>query len=100
MSGLNYELIYKVRKGRYRTDEKRNLQIQFENKARAEADKLHQAYLDFLTKEIGHNQFEVTNQMCMADGVQGHVYVSSSVSTPKGVGHRKCVFCGCDDGDY
>ena len=98
---MNYELIYKVRKGGYRTDEKQNLRICFENEARAKADKLHQEYLNFLTKALGHDHFIVTNECCMADGILGHVYAwSPTASKPdKGHGKMKCVYCGCDDFD-
>lgn len=92
----NYELIYKARKGGYRTDSRSNLQIQFENMARAEANKLHDKYLAFLEKALGHKDFEVTNVSCLADGIIGHVYVGKA---PKGTGQRKCCFCGCDDFD-
>lgn len=97
MDKLNYELIYKVRKNNFRTDSKSNLRIQFENKAREEADKLHQAYFDFLKKELKTDQLEVTNIMCLADGIIGHVYKGDL--THKGFGKRKCIFCGCDDFD-
>lgn len=97
---LNYELIYKVRKGGYKTDSQSNLRVQFQNKARDEADKLYAAYVAFLKKEIGHDRFEVTNIACMADGVCGHVYVDDYPSAPRNIGKRKCAFCGCDDFDY
>ena len=91
---MNYELIYKVRKSGHPTDSHSNLRVQFENVARDKADAAHKGYLDFLTAELGHSDFEVTNVYCNADGVLGHVYAGSDI---KGVGKRKCVFCGCDD---
>jgi hypothetical protein len=96
-TGIDYKLVYEVRMRGFNTNEKRNLQIQYENKARAEADKVHQKYLDFLTNALGTDDFEVTNEMCMADGIIGHVFTPGSGE--KGLGRRKCVFCGCDDFD-
>lgn len=96
---MNYELIYKVRKNNFKTDSRSNLRAQFENTARAEANKLHEQYLAFLQKEIGHNRFEVTNISCMSDGITGHVYVWDKEPIIRGLGKGKCLFCGCDDFD-
>ena len=96
MMEMNYKLIYKVRKGQFKTDSASNLRVQYENKARAEAEKEHKKYLDFIEKELGNTEFEVTNISCMADGVIGHVYAGS---TQKGHGKRNCIYCGCDDFD-
>jgi len=92
---LNYELIYKTREGNFPTDSRRNLQIGYENAARAQADKLHDEYLDFLKRELKTDQFEVSDVACMADGILSHVYVGNQTS--KGIGDRRCCFCGCID---
>jgi len=96
MSTINYELVYKVRRKGLKTDSHQNLRVGYANKAYAEADKVHQAYLEFLSKELGHTDFEVTSEACMADGIIGHVFVGTA---QKGMGKRKCCFCGLDDFD-
>jgi hypothetical protein len=97
----NYELIYKIRAGGYNTNSAQNLRIQYANKAREEADKVHTKYLEALTLLLGHDRFEVTNVACMADGIIGHVYTWDEGINPRpSSGHKKCVFCGCDDFDF
>lgn len=93
---MNYELIYKVRKGNYKTDCLSNLEVGYCNKARAEAKATHEKYRAFLIRELKTEDFEVTNVACMADGVAGHVYIGG---TSRGHGKRNCAFCGCDDFD-
>jgi hypothetical protein len=96
---MNYELIYRVRAAKVSTESLTNLENQLKNKAVAEARKVHQQYLDFLSRNLGPNvNFQVTNIACMADGVIGHVYTWEG-ATVRGVGKRVCCFCGCDDFD-
>lgn len=99
---MDYKLIYEVKKANLNTQCKSNLRIQYENKAREEADKIHQQYLDFLNVKLGHNRIEVTNTACMANGIISHVYTwDEGITKPKdGLGKKKCIFCGCDDFDF
>lgn len=91
---INHELVYKTRKTGLPTDSLSNLQIQASNEARRKAGQRHESYLNFLRRELGTDDFEVTNEVCMAEGIIGHVYVGGG---PKGLGKRKCCFCGCGD---
>jgi hypothetical protein len=96
---MNYELIYKVRKARLRTDSFENLRNQLRFKADEEAAKLHNQYQDFLKKNLPEGtNFEVTNIACNADGIIGCVYTWKG-DAPEGLGKRVCCFCGCDDFD-
>jgi glutathione S-transferase len=100
---LNYELIYKVRKSGVNTQERENLRISYANAARAKADIEYQKYLDLLEELLGHTRIAVTNEMCLADGITGHVFTWEEKfgegGPDKGLGKRHCVFCGCDDFD-
>lgn len=95
---LNYELIYKVRKAGVRTDALSNLVTQYQNDARRKAEKEHAEYRKLIEGLTGRDDFEVTNIVCMAEGIAGHVY-SPNAGVPKGVGKRVCLFCGLDDFD-
>lgn len=97
MIKLNYELIYKIRQTKLPTNSRYNLINQYSNKAINEADIQHSKYLEFLKKELGTEEFEVTSEYCLAEGIIGHVYVGDQSN--KGNGNRKCCFCGCDDFD-
>lgn len=107
MSEKNYKLIYEVREAfqPWETSCLSNLEITAANKARDEAKGVHQRYVDFLTKKLGHDDFEVTNEVCLTDGIIGHVYTPKGGDgplscPPRGLGKRKCIFCGCDDFDF
>jgi hypothetical protein len=94
----NYKLIYDVRRAGVSTSSEHNLIATYQFRARTEALKEHQKYIDLLTQLLGHKDFEITNIACMADGIAGHVY-SPVEGVPDGVGKKVCVFCGCDDFD-
>lgn len=95
---INYELVYRMRK--YETSSLQNLVARYQNKARQEAEAVHEKYLRALQASLGHDRIDVTNALCMADGISGHVYTWDEGTSPAtGIGKRWCVFCGCDDFD-
>lgn len=90
---INFELVYKMRV--YNTGSYSNILVGERNKAEAEAKRIHKEYTDALAKELGHNNFDVTHESCLAEGIMHHVYAPSDV--PHNIGKRKCVYCGCSD---
>lgn len=97
MTDPNYKLIYEVRKRGLQAGSLDNLRIQYENAARAKADAEHGEMRSAIAELFGSDDLEFTNICCLADGIEGHVYHPASAR--KGLGKRKCIFCGCDDFD-
>lgn len=98
MDNKNYKLIYELRG--YNTGSLANVQAQQRYKADLEADKIHKLYVKALAEALGHENYEISDLACMADGIQNHVYAAPDGSKVEaGRGLRVCVFCGCDDCD-
>lgn len=93
---IDYQLVYHLRD--YKTSSLSNLEVSYCNEAKEKARKEHNDYLEAICRHTGHEKkdLEVTNIMCMAKGILSHVYAPGG---PKGVGKRKCIFCGSDDFD-
>lgn len=90
---VNYERVYKARKFIEAIQEKQSL-VREANRA---LDKAEENYRDFIKIIVGSADFQITNILCIADGIPEHVF--SPYSGPRGIGKRICIFCGCDDFD-
>ena len=93
---INFEMVYKLRPAQ--TASLNNLKVRYRNEAEARAQKDFDKYTAAITKALGHDDFEVTNICCIADGIMNHVY-SPTNGVPTGLGKRKCIYCQCDDFD-
>ena len=94
---LNSKLIQKARKAEINTATPANIRTSFRNAADVEANKVIKKTEDFLREQLGPDvNFEISFAICMAPGIAAHVYTWQG-HAPKGVGHRKCCFCGLDD---
>lgn len=97
---INHKLVYELWDTGLKTDCLSNLKVRYRNEADVRAEKDHKAYTDWLRKRLPAGSIiDVTNIMCEAKGVLGHVYVCDSETTPRGLGKRICCFCGLDDFD-
>jgi hypothetical protein len=94
MIEINYKLVYDMRhyqdaiycaESALRTAEK-------------QLDKAKEDYMLAARKFTGIDDLEESNYMCMAKGIERHVYTPNK-GIHRGVGHRKCIFCGLDDFD-
>jgi hypothetical protein len=66
-------------------------------KAKRELEIAEKAYKFNLDKLFGKDNYEITNIYCMA-AVMNCVYTPNNVN--RGIGHRKCIYCGGDDFDF
>ena len=93
----NYKLIYEMRPYL----EAVRSAMRAVREAEQKVDDAKAAYWDGLDKKLGAktDRNERNISCCMADGMDRHVFMPSHEGVSRGVGKRRCVFCGIDDFD-